>query len=142
VRVTSKGQVTIPQEIRNRLGLLPHTRVEFELAGNHARIRKARRPRGESARARLTLVPRAIAAIFRRLRSSLPGKAGRCDWPFVTRCVQRFDPKGVQSRRTASAPNATALGPDRNFRVGGSAPLPWPDGCRRQDDLAAQDSEG
>ena len=43
MQITSKGQVTIPQDIRNRLGLLPHTRVEFELAGDHARIRKARR---------------------------------------------------------------------------------------------------
>jgi AbrB family looped-hinge helix DNA binding protein len=32
MQITSKGQVTIPQEIRNRLGLLPHTQVEFELA--------------------------------------------------------------------------------------------------------------
>jgi len=41
VQVTSKGQVTIPQEIRMRLGLLPHTKVEFELGKDHARIRKA-----------------------------------------------------------------------------------------------------
>jgi AbrB family looped-hinge helix DNA binding protein len=43
MRITTKGQVTIPQEIRNQLGLLPHTEVEFEIAGDHARIRKARR---------------------------------------------------------------------------------------------------
>ena len=55
MQITSKGQVTIPQEIRNRLGLLPHTDVEFELAGDHARIRKARRPSGESVRGRLAL---------------------------------------------------------------------------------------
>jgi AbrB family looped-hinge helix DNA binding protein len=55
VQITSKGQVTIPQEIRNRLGLLPHTKVEFELAGDHARIRKARHPSGESIRGRLAL---------------------------------------------------------------------------------------
>jgi AbrB family looped-hinge helix DNA binding protein len=54
-QITSKGQVTIPQDIRNRLGLLPHTKVEFELAGDHARIRKARRPPGESVRARLAM---------------------------------------------------------------------------------------
>ena len=41
MRVSTKGQVTIPQEIRNRLGLLPYTEVEFELAGDHARNRKA-----------------------------------------------------------------------------------------------------
>jgi AbrB family looped-hinge helix DNA binding protein len=55
VQVTSKGQVTIPQEIRNRLGLLPHTEVEFELAGDHARIRKAPRERREGTRGRLAL---------------------------------------------------------------------------------------
>jgi AbrB family looped-hinge helix DNA binding protein len=55
MQITSKGQVTIPQEIRNRLGLLPHTKVEFELAGDHARIRKARRPASESVRGRLAL---------------------------------------------------------------------------------------
>jgi AbrB family looped-hinge helix DNA binding protein len=55
MQVTSKGQVTIPQEIRNRLGLLPYTNVEFELAGDHARIRKAERGAGEAARGRLAL---------------------------------------------------------------------------------------
>ncbi len=55
MQITSKGQVTIPQEIRNRLGLLPHTKVEFELAGDHARIRKARGSSSESVRGRLAL---------------------------------------------------------------------------------------
>ena len=30
MRITSKGQVTIPQRLRNRFGLLPHTEVDFE----------------------------------------------------------------------------------------------------------------
>ena len=55
MRVTSKGQVTLSQEIRIRLGLLPHTKVEFELAGDHARIRKARLGSGEGARGRLAV---------------------------------------------------------------------------------------
>jgi AbrB family looped-hinge helix DNA binding protein len=42
MQITSKGQVTIPQQVRIRLGLLPHTEVEFELAGDHARIRKVK----------------------------------------------------------------------------------------------------
>ena len=50
--ITTKGQVTIPQEIRNQLGLLPHTEVEFEMAGDHARIRKARRTGSLGARGR------------------------------------------------------------------------------------------
>jgi len=55
MQVTSKGQVTIPQQIRKRLGLLPHTEVEFELAGDHARIRRAPHPIGESTRGRMVI---------------------------------------------------------------------------------------
>ena len=49
MRVTSKGQVTIPLRIRQKLGLLPNTEVQFEIAGNTARIKKVRGPadRGE-----------------------------------------------------------------------------------------------
>ena len=42
MRITSKGQVTIPIEIRERLGLLPNSEVEFEVDGAAVRIRKAR----------------------------------------------------------------------------------------------------
>jgi AbrB family looped-hinge helix DNA binding protein len=45
MRITSKGQVTIPVEIRERLGLLPNSEVEFEVAGNVVRIKKATRRR-------------------------------------------------------------------------------------------------
>jgi AbrB family looped-hinge helix DNA binding protein len=52
MRITSKGQVTIPVEIRERLGLLPNSEVEFEVEGNAVRIRKVRgrqqRGRGRS----------------------------------------------------------------------------------------------
>lgn len=40
MRITSKGQVTIPQAIRERLGLLPHCEVEFAIVGNSVRLRK------------------------------------------------------------------------------------------------------
>lgn len=51
MRITSKGQVTIPMEIREKLGLLPNTEVEFELQGNAARLVKApaNRARGRGA---------------------------------------------------------------------------------------------
>lgn len=49
MQITTKGQVTIPLHVRTRLGLLPHTEVEFEIAGDHARIRKAK-PTGAGAR--------------------------------------------------------------------------------------------
>jgi AbrB family looped-hinge helix DNA binding protein len=41
MRVTSKGQVTIPQEIRERFGFLPETEVEFKVEGNSVRLVKA-----------------------------------------------------------------------------------------------------
>ena len=41
MRLTTKGQVTIPLPIRRRLGLLPNTEVEFDLVGEAVRIRKA-----------------------------------------------------------------------------------------------------
>lgn len=55
MKITSKGQVTIPQEIRERLGLLPHSEVEFEVDGDSVRIRKAgkRMRRGEAIVAHL-----------------------------------------------------------------------------------------
>jgi AbrB family looped-hinge helix DNA binding protein len=45
VRITIKGQVTIPQEIREKLGLLPNTEVEFEIDRDAVRMRKAKNPR-------------------------------------------------------------------------------------------------
>ena len=41
-RVTSKGQVTIPQSIREKLGFLPATEVEFVVEGNAAKIVRSR----------------------------------------------------------------------------------------------------
>lgn len=34
MRITSKGQVTIPQDVRERAGLLPNTEVEFVVDGD------------------------------------------------------------------------------------------------------------
>lgn len=41
MRVTSKGQVTIPIEIREKVGIEPESEVEFEVVGNVVQIRKA-----------------------------------------------------------------------------------------------------
>ncbi len=38
MRITSKGQVTIPQHLRQRLGLLPHAEVEFLVVDGGLRI--------------------------------------------------------------------------------------------------------
>jgi AbrB family looped-hinge helix DNA binding protein len=60
VKLTSKGQVTIPQAIRERLGLLPLSEVEFDVVGDSVRIRKAR---GKPTRGQM---------IVARLRGSAP----------------------------------------------------------------------
>lgn len=56
MRITSKGQVTIPVEIREKAGLLPNTEVEFEMDAKGVRIRRAkarREGRGAAAVGRL-----------------------------------------------------------------------------------------
>jgi AbrB family looped-hinge helix DNA binding protein len=50
MKITTKGQVTIPVEIRERLGLLPRTEVEFEVVGQTVRIRKVRHARDAGRR--------------------------------------------------------------------------------------------
>ena len=52
MRITSKGQVTIPADIRERAGLLPHTEVDFEFDGKVVRIfpTDAHRKPGRGAR--------------------------------------------------------------------------------------------
>src|SRR5204863_7022893 len=53
MRITSKGQVTIPVDIRERAGLLPHTEVEFEYDGKAVRIMRARTRKKAGRGARL-----------------------------------------------------------------------------------------
>jgi AbrB family looped-hinge helix DNA binding protein len=54
VRVTSKGQVTIPQHIREQLGMQPGCEVRFELDGDSVRLVKdADSIRGDALLARL-----------------------------------------------------------------------------------------
>jgi AbrB family looped-hinge helix DNA binding protein len=52
MRITAKGQVTIPQHLRRRAGLMPGTDVEFEFEAGAVRLIKvvggaARATRGE-----------------------------------------------------------------------------------------------
>ena len=49
MRITTKGQVTIPQEIRDQLGLLPNTEVTFDVVDGEARLRKTK-PGGRPTR--------------------------------------------------------------------------------------------
>ncbi len=42
MRITSKGQVTIPVAFREKLGFLPNTEVEFDIDGEMLRLRRAK----------------------------------------------------------------------------------------------------
>jgi AbrB family looped-hinge helix DNA binding protein len=56
MRVTAKGQVTIPAEIRERFGFLPDTEVEFVVQDEVVRLRRVDQPdrrRGDRVVARL-----------------------------------------------------------------------------------------
>jgi antitoxin PrlF len=63
MRITSKGQVTIPVAIREKAGLLPGMEVDFELTGDSVRIVRAKAPKGETR----------AEEIVRRLRGSATG---------------------------------------------------------------------
>lgn len=45
MKITSKGQVTIPQAIREKAGLHPHTEVEFEMRGGRVVLKPVSRGR-------------------------------------------------------------------------------------------------
>ena len=42
--VTSKGRVTIPQEVRQQLGIRQGSRIEFAIVGDHVEMRVASSP--------------------------------------------------------------------------------------------------
>jgi AbrB family looped-hinge helix DNA binding protein len=46
--VTSKGQVTIPKELRQRLGIRQGSRIEFLLVGDHVEMRVRSSPASEA----------------------------------------------------------------------------------------------
>ena len=48
MRITSKGQVTIPIAIRQKAGLMPNSEVEFLMEGNVVRLALAKSARPDS----------------------------------------------------------------------------------------------
>ena len=74
MRITSKGQVTIPQALRERFGFLPGTEVEFLAEGGTLRVVRKKKSRAqvdrlvEDMRGRGT-VPRTTDEILALTRS-------------------------------------------------------------------------
>lgn len=52
-KISTKGQVTIPREIRERFGFVPDTEVEFVVKGKAVQIVKTAAPRRESRGSKL-----------------------------------------------------------------------------------------
>ncbi|WP_158808996.1 AbrB/MazE/SpoVT family DNA-binding domain-containing protein [Beijerinckia sp. L45] len=50
MRITSKGQVTIPQDVRDRAGLMPGTDVTFEIEAGVVRLIKTMSGGGRQTR--------------------------------------------------------------------------------------------
>ncbi|MCK6576346.1 AbrB/MazE/SpoVT family DNA-binding domain-containing protein [Myxococcota bacterium] len=63
MRITSKGQVTIPIDLRERFGLLPNTEVEFVVDGGAVRIVAVPVTRGESRGQRALRALRGAATV-------------------------------------------------------------------------------
>jgi AbrB family looped-hinge helix DNA binding protein len=47
--VTSKGQVTIPKDLRQQLGIRQGSRIAFSLVGDHVEMRVHSTPAGEAS---------------------------------------------------------------------------------------------
>jgi AbrB family looped-hinge helix DNA binding protein len=62
-RITGKGQVTIPQAIRERAGLLPGCEVEFEIENGGVRLRPAQPRKGPSRGERIVQRLRGSATV-------------------------------------------------------------------------------
>lgn len=72
MKVTTKGQVTIPARIRDYLGIAPHTQVDFRITGRDVVLVKQDLVRRTDAR-------------FLALRGVLKGKLTTQQWMRETR---------------------------------------------------------
>jgi antitoxin PrlF len=76
--ISSKGQITVPLEVRKHLGLKPGDRVEFVLNDHETAIRPARAPENPFAKYIGALPafssPRQIHAWIKQLRDEHPDR--------------------------------------------------------------------
>ena len=75
--VSSKGQITIPVEVRRKLGLEPGTRIEFELRKDGALLRKGGHDVHPADQVfRLIELTRPVDAILSDMRDEVPDEDG------------------------------------------------------------------
>ena len=68
MRITSKGQVTIPIQIREKAGLLPHTEVDFIFDGETVTLVRSAKPSAKKPSRGEQLVEH-MKEVGRRLRA-------------------------------------------------------------------------
>lgn len=73
MKVTTKGQVTIPAHIRSYLGISPHSEVDFRITDDQVVLVKSEPTRKETA------------SRFARLRGTLKGGPTTDEWMRATR---------------------------------------------------------
>lgn len=80
-RLTSQGQVSVPAEIRRRLGLAPGSIIEWAKEGDHVTIRRIRRYSMAEVPAVLfpegTPSPRSLDELKEGLRRQVAGRHAR-----------------------------------------------------------------
>jgi antitoxin PrlF len=80
-RITAQGQVSIPAEVRKRLGLAPGSTIEWEVAGDDVIVRRSRRFSSEDIRAVLfpdgPPAPRSLEELKQGIRDHARRRARR-----------------------------------------------------------------
>lgn len=68
MRVTTKGQVTIPIEIREQLGIQPNTEVRFHIKKGYAILEKVQTGGDDSRPTRGEMIVKRMQEVARRVR--------------------------------------------------------------------------
>lgn len=80
VTVSDKGQVVIPAAIRRRLGIIPGSKLDFDLEGDSIRIRM-----------RKSVPPSRVEDGYGLLRCDLPGERRLADFDVADAMRKRDD---------------------------------------------------
>jgi antitoxin PrlF len=77
--ISSKGQITVPKAVRDKLGLRPGTRVEFELTAEGALLRKGHRGGVRAVDRVLGILKREAStdSLIATMRGAVPPKVRR-----------------------------------------------------------------
>lgn len=123
MRITSKGQVTIPIEIRNRLGLLPHTEVVFEVEDDKATIRRAegdeqRRGKVLTARSDIEPISPGWRSCLRRLPERPASRPARAETECRSPSLDVEARPAFYSSGTHRPASSTSIGPSPFHWIG------------------------